>query len=65
MSHPTLGDIPQLGPVIFLRDTPGQISGPPPLLGQHSQEVLREVGYRDDEIAAMVDAGVIGRPDRS
>jgi crotonobetainyl-CoA:carnitine CoA-transferase CaiB-like acyl-CoA transferase len=61
VDHPTLGEIPQLGPVIFLRDTPGEISGPPPLLGQHSEEVLHEVGYTAEETAAMLEAGVIGQ----
>ncbi len=63
VEHPTLGDIPQLGPVIFLRDTPGEISGPPPLLGQHSEDVLLEVGYTAEETASMLANGIIARPD--
>jgi crotonobetainyl-CoA:carnitine CoA-transferase CaiB-like acyl-CoA transferase len=32
---------------------------PPPLLGEHSTEVLRELGYADAEIAALVEGGIV------
>ncbi|MGI9624830.1 MAG: CaiB/BaiF CoA transferase family protein [Acidimicrobiales bacterium] len=62
VEHPTLGDIPQLGPVIFLRDTPGEISGPPPLLGEHSREILVEAGFATDEVDTLLDSGIISEP---
>jgi crotonobetainyl-CoA:carnitine CoA-transferase CaiB-like acyl-CoA transferase len=35
---------------------------PPPLLGAHSAEVLRELGYEDDDIDAFVRNGIVGSP---
>ena len=65
VAHPTLGEIPQLQPAISLSDTPGAIAAPPPLLGQHSVEVLTEIGYSEAEIDSLVANRVVLVPEDS
>jgi len=43
---------------IGLAVTPAAVSGPPPQLGEHSGDILREAGYSDAEIEELVRAGV-------
>ena len=44
--HPKLGDFEHFGKTIHFSDTPGRISGPPPVCGQHTREILLEHGFR-------------------
>jgi alpha-methylacyl-CoA racemase len=41
--------------------TPGGLSLPPPLGGEHTVEIMREIGYTGDDIDALVAAGTLGR----
>ena len=57
--HPTLGRIRTLGTPLKLSDTPLTPGRPAPLLGQHTDEVLGEVGVTTDEIAELRRVGAV------
>jgi len=56
LEHPTAGRHRVLGIPVKLSATPGAIRGPAPRLGQHTEEVLRELGYPAEEARALADA---------
>ncbi|HUI27779.1 MAG TPA: CoA transferase [Candidatus Kryptonia bacterium] len=53
------GQIRYLRNPVRLRDTPPSLHRHPPRLGEHTDEVLRGAGYRDEEIAALRLNGVV------
>ena len=57
--HPTLGKIKQPGITVKLSDTPGQIKGPSPQSGQHTEEILKNLGYNEKDIVELRKEGVI------
>jgi crotonobetainyl-CoA:carnitine CoA-transferase CaiB-like acyl-CoA transferase len=59
MEHPRIGGVRLLGMPIRLHGTPSSLRVPPGYLGEHSQEVLAELGYSAEEIAEMVKQGVV------
>ena len=60
--HPTAGLIPNIEPPISMELTPAVDPVAAPLLGQHTQEVLRKtLRYDDNRIAALAAAGAFGR----
>jgi crotonobetainyl-CoA:carnitine CoA-transferase CaiB-like acyl-CoA transferase len=52
--HPHLGKYETVGTMVDFSETPGTIWGPPPLVGQHSREILREFGFDDDQIDGLI-----------
>ncbi|MEI2416012.1 CaiB/BaiF CoA-transferase family protein [Orrella sp. JC864] len=58
LPHPLAGAVPLTGSPLRFSDTPVQYRRAPPLLGEHTQEVLRErLGLSDEEIAALQGGG--------
>ena len=60
--HKKLGPVRQVGSPMRMSRTPARIEKAGPLLGEHSVEVLRELGHSADEIRRLTEAKVIGVP---
>jgi formyl-CoA transferase len=60
VDHPELGKVKQIAPAIKMSKTPCLIESPPPLLGEHTDEILRTIlGYGDDEIKNLRSKNII------
>jgi crotonobetainyl-CoA:carnitine CoA-transferase CaiB-like acyl-CoA transferase len=59
IEHPKLGPMPQIGLPYKLSATPASIRSAPPMLGEHSAEILAELGYDEAAIAVFRAEGVI------
>jgi crotonobetainyl-CoA:carnitine CoA-transferase CaiB-like acyl-CoA transferase len=53
------GDTELVGQPIVMSRTPSRITAPPPLMGEHTEQILADLGYDDGRIAALRAAGVI------
>lgn len=57
--HAVRGVMRQYGSLIDLSDTPGVVQGPPPLAGEHTREILAELGHDDTEVDALAADDVV------
>jgi crotonobetainyl-CoA:carnitine CoA-transferase CaiB-like acyl-CoA transferase len=63
--HPHVGKLDQIGLLVNLSGTPGVIQGRPLLVGEHTQEIMKDMGYSDEEIKTMEEqmaVGFVGMP---
>lgn len=59
LMHPTIGATRVIGAPIKLSDTPASLRTAPPVLGQHTDAVLAELGYSPAEVAALRNTRVV------
>ncbi len=60
MEHPTTGDIPMVASPLKMQATPVSYRLPPPRLGEHTWQVLKEVlGYSDQHVQDVISSGVV------
>lgn len=58
MEHPSLGTLKMLGIPVKLSRTPGRLKTVPPAHGEHSQAVLKQLGYSKEEIEQFIKDGI-------
>lgn len=57
--NPRYGELLQIGSLFSLSRSPLSVKGDPPTVGQHTREVLAEVGYDEVQIDALFEEGVV------
>jgi len=60
VNHPTAGEVRVTNIPISMSGSPGSIRRSPPLLGEHTEEVLEEWGLSSGEVGELRDQGVLG-----
>jgi hypothetical protein len=48
-------EVPVVGNVIALSETPGKVQGPPPMIAEHTAEIMREAGFSEEEVMRVLD----------
>ena len=59
VQHPAFGEIRAPAFPARLSETPGDGAPPPPLPGEHSEAILGEFGFREEEIEELLRVGVV------
>lgn len=58
MPHPSEGEVRYLRPTIKFAETPANVTRHAPLLGEHTEEILREADFSPAEITALIEKGI-------
>jgi formyl-CoA transferase len=59
IEHPKMGNMKLVGNAVDMSRTPPGIDRPPPMLGEHTEEILASLGYDNSAIASLREKGVI------
>lgn len=59
LMHPTLGEVRTAGSAVKLSTTPVSYTRHPPLLGEHTEEILSGLGYSNGQISGLRKEGVV------
>jgi crotonobetainyl-CoA:carnitine CoA-transferase CaiB-like acyl-CoA transferase len=59
VEHPKMGKVKMVGNAVDLSRTPPRIDLPPPVLGEHTDEVLQSLGYDASAILSLRSSGAI------
>uniref|UniRef100_A0A673BVP8 Succinyl-CoA:glutarate-CoA transferase n=1 Tax=Sphaeramia orbicularis TaxID=375764 RepID=A0A673BVP8_9TELE len=66
MKHPTVGRIAVPGPAVRFSSFAASRPTPPPLIGQHTVQVLRDtLSYSDDDIRTLMETGAVSQNEAS
>ncbi|MCT8990570.1 CoA transferase [Chelativorans sp. SCAU2101] len=57
--HPRAGTVKVIGPAVKMSETPPEIARPAPIVGQHTEEILRDFGFSEEMIASLRERGII------
>jgi len=60
--HQILGKVRQFGTLIDFSETPTGPYGPPPLVGEHTRQIMERIGYSGTEIDALLAQGIVYEP---
>ncbi|MEM1134492.1 MAG: CoA transferase [Bacteroidota bacterium] len=59
VEHPKAGKVKVTNIPFSMSETPGEIKRSSPMIGEHGEEILTELGYNQQEIAKMLDSNII------
>ncbi len=62
LAQPGTDGVKQLGVPVKMSRTPGTVHAPAPAFGEHTEEVLRDAGFSDEEVAALLESGAAAGP---